>query len=234
MAINRLYTFVTGDPILASEVNGELDQIIAELNSKPEANTVVQTDLNADLLDGHDSSLNGGDDTIPVCKAANVQVALNADLLDGLHASDIGQTAFASGTGLVFYQAAAPSGWTKVTGFSFEYVMTFFDTGTGGTKTGLTSDWGVTGISGTTDGHALTVSEMPAHTHTLGQHWTAFDEATKTVGQHDFVDAQSGVEVNRISGSTGSGSAHTHTFSGAAGATSWRPPRAYCIPCTKD
>jgi len=236
MAIARLFTFVAGDPILASEVNGELDAIITELNDKPDANGVIQTTLNADLLDDYHASLVGGDDTIPVCKAANIQIDLNTDLLDGLHASDISQAAFVSGTTLIFYQAAAPTGWSKVTGFGHDYHLSMNDSAVGGVKFGALSAWDLSGITGTVDAHVLTIVELPAHGHAIDM-----DSGPINPVNTETVDVGAGVTVIKGMGTgfrnttvVGTNTGHSHTLTGVTGDGVWRPPTAWVIACTKD
>lgn len=237
MAISRLYTFVAGDPILAAEVNAELDALITEVNLKPDANGAVQTNLNSDMLDGYHASLTGGANTIPVCSTGNIQVQLNADLLDGLHASDFVTSVFASGTAMLFYQANPPTGWTKITGFSHEYIFTVADAAVGGVKFGASSAWQFSGITGTIDGHTLTVSELPSHNHNvipiLSSVLAPATKLTDNTGT-DQVVTYTAIFTPTNTSSTGGDGSHTHGVSGLTGDGTWRPPRAWCIPCTKN
>jgi hypothetical protein len=73
---------------------------------------------------------------------------------------------FAAGTVMVFYQAAAPTGWTKLTTQSDKVLRVV--AGPGGGAGGTNSFSAVNAIT-STGSHKLTVAEMPAHTHTIAQ-----------------------------------------------------------------
>lgn len=165
-AINRLYDFQPGAVILSSQIDEEFNQLVVTVNTLPDADGTLQTDLNADLLDGFHASAVGGTDTIPVCNE-DLQVGLNADLLDGLNASDISSAAFDEGTKLLFYQASPPGGWTLVAAPT-DHVLGWKSGATGGTN--VANSWTISGITLTINGTALTIAQLPAHTHAVGNH----------------------------------------------------------------
>jgi len=148
---------------------------------------------------------------------------------------------FPSGTRMLFQQTAAPTGWTKDTTHNNKALRLVSGTvGTGGTVA-FTTAFANQDVTGTISGTALTIANLPAHTHSSGTlagtalsagnhaHTVGFDgqndngpraigggdnvndsQATSTAGAHTHV-----VDINSGStGSTGSGTAHGHTFTG--------------------
>ena len=107
---------------------------------------------------------------------------------------------FVSGTTMVFYQAAAPVGWTKQTAIN-DYGLRVVS-GVGGGATAGTAFSTVFAQSATA-GHALTVGELAPHTHGfLGP------GADTTTGGGGFAAGGSRGATN--TDSTGAGTAHTH------------------------
>lgn len=120
-----------------------------------------------------------------------------------------------AGTRTVFYQAAAPTGWTQVTTVNDKVLRLV--SGPGG---GTGGSWTISGV--TVDGHVLTIGELPAHTHdALVESGAGFNRANSGTGNFG-----TGASV-----STGSGSAHTH---GVTADGIWRPAYADVIVCSRD
>lgn len=121
---------------------------------------------------------------------------------------------FPSGTQLLFYQAAAPTGWAIVPGIE-ESTVKIVSTGGGvlaGTTnfsdifTELTSS-SVSGgtISGSTDPTTLVVSQMPSHRHSFKSGGTeSLSGADTTEGEYSR---------NGYTSYEGGSDGHTHTFS---------------------
>lgn len=81
-------------------------------------------------------------------------------------------------------------------------------------------------LSGTTNGHALTVDEMPSHTHNLagqsiGEYVIPMNQtnAQAGTGANSFTMTSSGLNVEGFTDETGGNSAHSHTFTTNAGDT---------------
>ena len=123
---------------------------------------------------------------------------------------------FASGTKMWFFQNTAPTGWTidstpadsllAVKGGSGAFNVN------GGTEAGT---WQIPD----TEGHVLTIAEMPSHTHTESG-WST---------ESGYAGPGSGAPATVTTGATGGGGAHTHTQ-----VDTWRPLAQVGIICEKD
>lgn len=120
------------------------------------------------------------------------------------------------GTKTLFYQAAAPTGWTQDTSVN-DRVLRVVDSTGGGTG----GSWTISGIS--VDGHALSLSEIPSHAHTMRLYGNYGDGGTKS-----GVEGGSGSESTS---SVGSGAAHSHTMTIG---NSWRPAYADAIVAARS
>jgi len=148
-----------------------------------------------------------------------------------------------AGSKMVFYQAAAPAGWTLIETVDDKLLMVtdrngatptdhlvggslYPPTSSPGTST-LVYNWTMAGI----DGHQLTIAEMPAHTHTGpfspsghtldnvgGTHLTTSNRPVAGTGPTDSTGG---------SGAGTDGDAHTHPN------VNWRPEVAAVIICEK-
>jgi hypothetical protein len=151
-----------------------------------------------------------------------------------LVAADIPSTysEFAAGTALLFYQAAAPTGWTKSTtndnkalrvvsgatggssGGTVAFTTAFASQTPAGTvSTSITGVAGSVGVSGTVGNTTITTSTMPSHAH--GALWSL----SSTVGNSMWAPNTGGpTNINNIQ-SNGSDGAHSHGFSGSGSFT---------------
>lgn len=131
---------------------------------------------------------------------------------------DIYKHSFGTGTKLVAFQAAAPTGWTQdVT--QNDKVLRVVNGAGGGTG----GSWTISGI--TVDNHTLTLAQIPAHTHTV----LLSTSPTGGPNAADFSTDASPSSMN--SGSAGSGGAHNHNLTiGSA----WRPAYIDVMVITKD
>jgi len=134
-------------------------------------------------------------------------------------------------TSMVFYQAAAPTGWTKKSDWAANASMVVGNTfGSGGSDS--PTSWQTALASA---GHALTLAENGPHTHgdgTLaiggGSHTHSYEgRVSRAAGYADFTvggaastktTTGTGAHSHTVSGSTGSsgsGTAHSHTLTQA-------------------
>jgi hypothetical protein len=128
-----------------------------------------------------------------------------------------------SGTVMLFYQAAAPTGWTQVTTQNNKALRVVSGTGagTGGSVAFTTAfaSQAVSGSVGTSGATTLGTGEMPSHTHPSA-YYTAVGGCFSTTGYGNISVGPSGVGgTPSPTGSTGGGGSHTHTggtFTGTA------------------
>lgn len=127
---------------------------------------------------------------------------------------------FASGTRMLFQQTAAPTGWTKDTTQNDKALRVVSGAVGSGGSLAFTSAFSSRAFSGSTDtqaqggsisGTALTIAQMPAHTHSTGFLQNA---NTATTGSSNRL-GQAGTSVYIDTESVGGGATHTHTFTGS-------------------
>jgi len=114
-----------------------------------------------------------------------------------------------TGTVMLFFQAAAPTGWTQVAANNDTAIRMVSGTGggTGGTVAFETA-FASQAVAGTNTGTAITEAQMPAHTHALGSNSISGAGGSVSQTTTDFGDISTK--------STGGGDTHTHTFTGTA------------------
>jgi hypothetical protein len=116
---------------------------------------------------------------------------------------------FGSGTSLIFPQASAPTGWTKVTTAN-DYALRIVS-GTGG-GTGGSVNFTTAFASGNTGAYTLATTDIPSHTHTL--RWiTSAGGSTTTVSGASFPNNVLTYTNQDVNNSTGGGGSHTHSLS---------------------
>jgi hypothetical protein len=118
---------------------------------------------------------------------------------------------FPSGTVLLFYQAAAPTGWTQVTTQNNKALRVV--SGTGGSTGGsvaFTTAFASQSAGGTVGSTTLSTSEMPSHTHTYSV--TESGAFGFQVTQKLFSADGRTLTTN----STGGGGSHNHSFTGSS------------------
>jgi len=130
------------------------------------------------------------------------------------------------GTVMVFYQAAAPTGWTKVVTQNDKALRVV--SGSGGVAGGTSSfSTGAPNHNHTTASHALSVAELPPHYHTVPHDYGFAGNGEDIAGT-----SGPGGQTTVNSGSAGSGTAHEHGNTGDSGA--WVPAYVDVIICSKD
>lgn len=107
------------------------------------------------------------------------------------------------GTAMLFYQNAAPTGWT-ISAAVNDAALKIVSSAGGGTSG--TVAYSVLFARTATDGHALTVAELAPHTHDIGM------ESQSNYGGGVTAALRSNSGATFTSKSTGSGDAHTHAL----------------------
>jgi hypothetical protein len=116
---------------------------------------------------------------------------------------------FAAGTVLLFYQAAAPTGWTQVTTQNNKALRVVSGTGGGtGGSVAFTTAFTSQSAGGTVGATTLSTSQIPSHTHNVS--------GNRVQGIGGGADYGSGSGGNTTSSGTGGGGSHDHTFTGSS------------------
>lgn len=113
---------------------------------------------------------------------------------------------FAAGTKLSFYQAAAPTGWTKDTTAALNDAVLRIVTGSGGTTGGSTafSTWSAQSTSGAT---TLTTPQIPSHSHSLNMGTSPANNTVVAALRNPPFDTSTATNA------TGGGGSHDHPLS---------------------
>lgn len=110
-----------------------------------------------------------------------------------------------TGTAMVFYQAAAPTGWTKQTTHNDKAMRVVSGTGAG---SGGSVDFSTCFGRYQTDGHANSISEMPSHYHS---EYTGVGGSAFMYGYDSSQYGTGAVNQQALNtGSTGGGGSHVH------------------------
>lgn len=118
------------------------------------------------------------------------------------------------GTAMPFYQAAAPTGWTKDTTAALNDAALRLTTGSGGGTGGSDAFNTLFGSSKTTVSHTLTTNEIPAHTHSISPPQATYVHAGAggSLGAGTAAWTSETFPTSTGNNST-SGSGHTHDLS---------------------
>lgn len=118
-----------------------------------------------------------------------------------------------SGTVMLFYQAAAPTGWTQVTTQNNKALRVVSGTGGGtGGSVNFTTAFASQSVAGTVGATTLATTQIASHQHGLP---TGINRNTNnSVAFPAMATARDSPTLN--SDATGGGGSHTHTFTGTA------------------
>ena len=130
-------------------------------------------------------------------------------------------TTIPQSTRAVFYQAAAPTGWTQVVTENDKVLKV-----TSGSGGGSGGSWTITGLSNAAV--ALSIAQMPAHNHTYGSGTAGTNFSAPIIGGNLANNAFNGALTTSV---MGSGATHNHTPSHDG---SWRPAHINVIVCSLD
>ena len=132
-----------------------------------------------------------------------------------------------AGSLMLFQQSSAPTGWTKATAHDNKALRVVTGSASSGgsntfaaafnndqTVSGTTSSTSVT-ITGSTAAHTLTISEMPAHTHTEGGTQEFGTTSSTATGVRNTGNSSPGNQFETQS--TGGGGSHSHDVGTLAG-----------------
>lgn len=136
--------------------------------------------------------------------------------IDGSNLTGVGG-GVESGTRMVFFQANAPTGWTKLTGNNNKAlrVVSGSGGGTGGSNTFSTAFNSNRGTSGgSVSNHTLTEAQIPSHRHRVDTYneWSTSYGSYTTQGGYRQAH-RGGTRYPPYTQNIGSGNAHNHGFS---------------------
>lgn len=156
---------------------------------------------------------------------SSIQTQLNA--LSAGNTALEGKLSAPTGTRMPFYQASPPTGWTQV---SINNRFLRVTSGAGGSTGGSEGTSFSKSHKHTINNHALTVAQMPSHSHTIDRgagnsSGNVYSQAVATTPLS--VSVGSGYVNN-----SGSGQGHNHSMNNAT--VSWAPSYANIIIAEKD
>lgn len=142
----------------------------------------------------------------------------------------------ATGSRMLFLQAAAPPGWTQDNRVNDRVIRLVDSGGQGGSVGG---DWSISGLN--IEGHSLSLDEMPAHDHGGGNHKheylahgfgnTAGSSYSNRTRLYPQAPASNTTYSGNIIQQQGAGNPHRH---GASSDGTWRPAYVDAIACIKN
>ena len=132
-----------------------------------------------------------------------------------------------SGSAMVFFQTAAPTGWTKSTTHNDKALRVVSGDGGGtGGSVAFETAFASKSVTGTVEDHTLSASQIPSHTHHV--RGPSVNSATSPANY-----AAGNTTGTATGGMTGSfGGAHNHSFTGTA--INLDVQYINVIVCTKD
>lgn len=173
-------------------------------------------------------AFNGAGSAITIPSGTRALIA--TDGTNGARQVASSQTEFASGTVMLFYQAAAPTGWTKSTANNDKALRVVSGAGgvSGGTVAFATA-FASQAVGGTVGGTALSVDQLPSHGHPTmmcsRQTSNAGQDAVGGIMMRDAATQVSAAAYNGTVdstvvghqvGGTGNNQTHNHSFAGNA------------------
>jgi len=132
--------------------------------------------------------------------------------------------AFVSGTVMVFAQAAAPAGWTRVTSFN-DVVLRVVSAGTPGVVGGNT--WTITGLSGSSGG-------LPNHLHSDGSLQVVIPDINRTFSAVAAASDIADEGTYQITGNTGNPTTNPAISVSVSQSGAWRPPVLDTLLAARD
>ena len=135
---------------------------------------------------------------------------------------DPDEIGFPSGTRMTFNQTAAPTGWTKDTSNNNAALRVVSGSVTTGGAVNFTTAFTSQSVSGSISSTALTIAQMPEHTHTvqvtsrsIGDDNTAATPPSMSASGRRL-NSSTQIVKGMTATPTGGGNGHTHTFTGTA------------------
>jgi hypothetical protein len=169
--------------------------------------------------------------TFPTLNQNTTGTAAGLSVTLAIGSGGTGQTTalIPSGTKMLFVQASAPVGWTQITSSVDNKALRVVSGSGGGTggSVSFTSAFASHTPAGTNAGTAISIAQMPSHTHTGGTN--QYHSNDPEAGAAMYVGNASNTSPTA---SSGGGATHTHTFTGVG--IDLRVQYHDTIICSKD
>ena len=122
--------------------------------------------------------------------------------------------AFPSGTVMLFAQTAAPTGWTKLTTHNDKALRVVSGAAGSGGAVAFTTAFAAGTLTFTSDGTAITIAQMPGHTHGINPAAGVSGVSSGTKDQFTAPTGTNTMGIDIVTNSTGGGGTHTHAIAG--------------------
>ena len=187
------------------------------------------------------TAVNSASTRVTVASSGNVSMTNDLSVTGAISAATltVGGVAgsfFPAGTAMLFKQSAAPTGWTKQTSSSLNNAALRVVTGSvssGGTRnfssvfaenyagTGSTNASGALALSSSLTGStALSLSQIPSHTHSFTESYTKEDNNFTAGGAYPLRESSAIIGSHTTTtNSAGIGGGHAHSLSGITAAS---------------
>jgi hypothetical protein len=195
----------TASEMTADNVQDAIDENSTRLDNAASVVSGIDTDLTTleGTVSGHTTTIGGHTTTLASHTTTIADHESRIDALEAITAS------VPSTTKMLFWQAAAPTGWTKDTTHNDKALRVVSGTGGGnGGSVAFSTVFGKTATDATT----ITTSTMPSHTHGYNDSGASIGSTTNNGTQSDAVAVRTitNADTARTTGSNGSGGSHTH------------------------
>ena len=133
--------------------------------------------------------------------------------LDPVSLNAVIQALIPTGTKMLFQQTAAPTGWTKDTSHDNKALRVVSGTASTGGSVAFTTAFASQAVSGSVGDTTLTTAQIPSHNHS-GSWGNLF--ITQGTPSTPVIQTIPGGSNSFTVSNTGSGNAHSHSFTGTA------------------
>ena len=228
-------SWLAGDVIELCAVNASLLDLLYEFKNNffNVANTVKSVFRNTNTAprtytsaDRDGNIITDADINAATAKAtpadADILLLLDSAAAFALKKITVANATFATGTRSVFVQNFAPTGWVTDTAVTDQVLIAYPPFG--GNTTG--GSWTISGLPSVSGGTAISILQMPIHTHPYGGNTVVLT----TAGSGGIEPA---LNTAHVTGPQGGGLPHTHPLTSTSDGI-WRPSWRGVIVCQKS
>jgi hypothetical protein len=189
------------------ELDGRIDSAATVVSGVIDDVDTLTTDLDnlTTTVSGNSGDISTLQSDVDAIEVLNAAQTARLDALDAEVAA-IDSSSFDTGTKMLFYQASAPTGWTKQTADNDKAIRVV--SGTGGTSAG-SNNFSTVMAQTTVGATTISTSTMPSHSHTYPADTSTGGIGTNSAGR---IDSNNSVSANPSTSSVGGGGSHTHSI----------------------